>query len=828
VAGEKAAKDRAAEEGEEDDMHRGPHDLSQIRPSAELDRPLSQTHPSGKKRRRRATGVAKARQRRLGGSWLGRVGVGLAVVVALVAAGTSALFYAISPAELVRTEIIRQVKAQTGRDLVIGGAARVMLYPSIGVSLGDVRLSKPPQMGGGPMLTAERVDLSVALLPLFSREVHVEHVALVAPVLDLTVDAQGRESWSFAGAREPARYAALGSAAAGGRIASDAGSGLVVETGAPAAAVAGLPEAIRAIELRSIAMTRALIRYHDARSGVRHEIGNLNLRLSGRRITDPLRAIGDLVWHGEKIAFDGRLEALSDIIAGETAKARVTLTGAPLSAGFEGTIKAGAAFEARGQTQVDGRSLAKVAAWLGTELPNAAPLGGFRVAGRLVAGGRSLALNEASFALGDARASGIILAELRDTRPFLSTDLKISALDVDKLAAAFAEARPAPPPALPTTGVSHGAATVSANDRAGDPAPPRSIEDLLRRSEVGPQQPGAGKFAPQPQVRGYESRDAWRTETIEASMLGLVDAKARLTIDGLKVAGLAIARTVMRAALSNGALRIDIDDLKGYGGGGKGIVTVHAASGALRLGANLTVEQVAIQPLLKDAAGFEMLAGRGDIHLVLAGAGKSEQTIADSLDGEARLTFRDGAIVGWNLAKILRGLGQGQIGNLDAVSAEKTDFSELAATFKIVDGNAVTDDIRLLSPLLRVTGAGRVGIGARDVDLGLRPKLVSSLAGQGGANDLGGLEVPIRLAGPWRAPRVRPDIGGLTKDPAKLLEAVRGVGRPVNGRSIGDVVRGVLGDTSTDGGQNGSPPTETKGGGPGGGGAQDLIGRFLR
>ena len=805
------------------EMHRGPPNLSQIRPSAELDPP---TRPG------RAPKRSSLRQRpasRRGRSLIGRIGIGFAVLAAFIAVGARAFFYVVSPTELVRDQMIRQVKANTGRTLSINGAARFLLYPSIGVSLGDVTLSEPPAMGGQTMLQARRIDVSVALMPLFSREVHVEHVALVAPQIELRIDKAGRENWSFAASKQPARYAAAGLSPSTGDVISDHGDSLFLRTVAPAQAGA-LPDAIKQIELRSIALTKARIRYIDGRSATSHALENLNLRLSGRRLSDPMRAIGDLVWQGEKVSFDARLDAPLSLLGETAAKTRLALAGAPLAAGFEGTIKLRPSFEARGAVRFDGTSVTAAAAWLGTRLPNGGPLGGFRGTGELVAGASSVALNQAKFLLGKTRMTGIIVGELRKARPYLSADLKIADLDLDALGAGFADAEPTvrktvtAPLAqaggqLPTTGVA-----ASQGGRA-----PQSIEDLLRRYPVPRQEPGVAKFSPQ--VRGYRAREGWSDAPIDVASLGLLDAKARIAIDRLKVAGLDIDRTVTRLALTDRRLDVTIDDVRLYGGGGKGIVRAGPATTGLTVGGNLTIGKVAIQPLLKDAAGFETLAGQGDIQLAISGAGASQQAIARSLTGTSSLKFENGAIVGWNLAKILRGLAQGQFTGLDAVATETTDFSELAATFKISGGNAVTDDLKLVSPLLRVAGQGRIGIGQRDLDMALKPKLVSSLAGQGGPVSAAGLEIPIRLKGPWRAPRVVPDFGGIARDPNQIIERARDLGRTIQGGNLGDIVRGVIGGSGGAGQRDTGPanPGNTgTGDRTGGGGAQDLIKRFLR
>lgn len=710
-------------------------------------------------------------------------------MVVLAGAGLATFLVLVSPAELVRNEMIRQVKANTGRDLRINGGAHFVFYPNIGVSLDQVELSAPPGMAGGPLLVAKQINVSVALLPLVNRQVLVNHVGLVRPVIDLQVDGNGRQNWEFSNRKHKrVRVAGLGAGLGnGGRGLSDGPSAwrdLVQPAVLPAAAGSG--GWLEQLELRSIRLTKAVIRYHDAQTGSAQQINDLDLHLTGRRISDPLTAQGALLWQNEKINFDARLDTLAQLLANGAAKARVTMTGRPASAGFDGTVKLGKAVELAGQTRVSGASLATTARWLGLELPNAGPLGGFQVGGRLSGNpATSIRLNNADVSIGATRATGVVLVAVRPARPYVSADLKISNLDVDRLSAGFAGARalagPRRNPVRPASGAK--------------PAPPKSIEDLLRRSQAPAQ--GAGRFAPQ--VRGYTNRNEWSAEPIDAAALGLLDAKARLRITGLKVAGLNIDSTAVRLALANRSAQVDIDDVKLYGGAGKGIITARPARTGLSIGANLRVDRIMARPLLRDAAGFDRLDGRGDLVMVVSGAGGSQRALANSLNGTARFTFQDGAIVGWNLAKIIRGLQRGQFSNFDAVASEQTDFSELAASFKITGGVAQTQDLRMFSPLLRLTGQGDVGIGARNLNLAMRPRLVSSLRGQGGRGDSSGLDLPVKLKGPWHDPRVVPDVAGLTQDPNRLLDQAKKLGKQFKGKSVGDIVRGVLGNGGGEG-----------------------------
>jgi AsmA protein len=125
------------------------------------------------------------------------------------------------------------------------------------------------------------------------------------------------------------------------------------------------------------------------------------------------------------------------------------------------------------------------------------------------------------------------------------------------------------------------------------------------------------------------------------------------------------------------------------------------------------------------------------------------------LAGSASLKLRDGAIKGINLAAKLRDAKNLLAGAKDdttrANTAEKTDFSELNATFAIKDGVAVNEDFDMKSPLLRIGGAGKVDVGAGNLDYTTRVSVVGTMKGQDGrtVDQLRGVTVPVKLSGPF-------------------------------------------------------------------------------
>ncbi len=96
-----------------------------------------------------------------------------------------------------------------------------------------------------------------------------------------------------------------------------------------------------------------------------------------------------------------------------------------------------------------------------------------------------------------------------------------------------------------------------------------------------------------------------------------------------------------------------------------------------------------------------------------------------------------------------------------AVTGGTTVFDSLTASYRISGGNLQNDDLLLMLSSFRVTGKGRIGLGARDLDY-----LVTPVAFQSATKP--GLQVPVRITGPWSNPRIRPDLDAASK--ARLEE----------------------------------------------------------
>jgi AsmA protein len=198
-------------------------------------------------------------------------------------------------------------------------------------------------------------------------------------------------------------------------------------------------------------------------------------------------------------------------------------------------------------------------------------------------------------------------------------------------------------------------------------------------------------------------------------------------------------------------------------------------------------------------------------------AGATADALKKALGGTASLALKDGAIKGVDLAGTIR-KAQAALGSKGALEqqakgGEKTDFSELTASFVIKNGVAHNEDLQGKSPLLRLGGAGDIDIGAGSVNYLAKASVVATTTGQGGKDlaRVAGVTVPVHITGPFESLKYSVDVGALASGVAKdalTRELERRLGAGKSGTSqaapggaqksspegaIGDALRGIFG-----------------------------------
>src|SRR4029077_6676042 len=108
-------------------------------------------------------------------------------------------------------------------------------------------------------------------------------------------------------------------------------------------------------------------------------------------------------------------------------------------------------------------------------------------------------------------------------------------------------------------------------------------------------------------------------------------------------------------------------------------------------------------------------------------------------------------------------------------TTQKTDFSELIATFTIKNGIAHNSDLDVKSPFVRIAGEGDVNIPEDSLNYVVKASVVSTMAGQGGKErgDVAGLTLPVRVYGPYSAIKYQLEFSQMFTSREALKETAR-------------------------------------------------------
>ncbi len=176
------------------------------------------------------------------------------------------------------------------------------------------------------------------------------------------------------------------------------------------------------------------------------------------------------------------------------------------------------------------------------------------------------------------------------------------------------------------------------------------------------------------------------------------------------------------------------------------------------------------------------MRGRGDLIVSLEASGSSAFALAQSLDGTATLTGRDGSISGFNVEQLLRRLEKRPLSGAGNFRSGTTPFDKLIVAISINDGIATADNIQLDGPAAQVALTGTASIPSREYDLKGTASLVSA------PDSPPGFQLPFVVQGPWDDPLIFPDSDILirrSQGAAPLLDSLKD-------RKTRDAVKAVI------------------------------------
>lgn len=753
----------------------------------------------------------------------------VAGLVVLAIAGIGVAMTVIDGA-FVKARAERWMKDEKKRTLAIEGTPKLSLFPVFRLSLGKTTLSEPSS--DKVFVALESAEVAVRVMPLFSGAVAVDTLSLAGFQAHVVRDKNGR--MNFADLAGPQR--------------SDDDA----HREPPDVSVAG------------VNIDRAAFTYRDAASGQELSVGEFNLKTGRLEANTPAPVSLSVQVAGKKPAIDLKAklegEARFDLRRKVFALARLDAQVLGSAASLRGLD-----LRALGALSVDGARQTFVAQGFKVEVKGmldrdqlnatvSAPevsitpqkAAGQAVTARvLVKGpGRNVdAKLDVAAVEGTASALSIPLlkveldasADANSVKGSVSTPVKANlegrVLELPKLVARLAIASPAIPQKAVTLPIEaalrldagKGTGNGEVNTKFDDSTivakfGATKLEPIIASFDVSIDQLNLDRYLPKDAKA--EKKDA----PIDLSPLKGPTVNGKIAIGRLQAKGVKLENLKAELKLAGGRLEVSPYSANLYGGTLGGSLVADANGNRFALKENL--KNVALGALLRDAAQKDVMEGRGDVSLDVTTAGATVPALKKGLNGNAKVTVREGAVKGVNLAESFRNV-KSVLGSKSSKPdmTKKTDFSEMGASFVIRNGVARNDDLSAKSPFLRLSGAGDIDIGNNTLDYLAKAALVATSKGSGGAeaSNLVGVTVPVKLSGSLDAPDWNIDYSAL------IAAGGLGVAGAVVGGPAGAViggVRGLLGgDKPKDGAAKKDAGAEKKEEGGLGGKLKGLFGR---
>jgi AsmA protein len=705
-------------------------------------------------------------------------GVVAVAVVALIAVNL------LISADAVRDRVAARIKEQTGRELTVNGTTSLMFTPGPHIVITDAAFTDPEARAGTADFSVARLVLDLDLTGLLTRQVEAKRVVLERPVLTVRLGSDDRAD-APAKRKEP-----------GVGVAKPAGD-----------------QPQRDVKLQDVRIEdgTVLIAYDD--KGTERRIEHIAANLSLPTITDPLTGTGKLDWKDQTVDFSFELTSPADLRQSRPARLVLAIDTPAIAARFDGNVSTRPKLSGEGQLSAKAHSIPSLLAWMREKPPSATAIGDGELASHLAWKDDEITFSAARFALEHASGQGEAVVTLQSPRPHIRAALALDNLDLNPFLSS-ASGKTADAGAKP-----------QAAESAAPSAPPQAETDMPRQVPEQGAAPSAPETAPAPPSSEADAApppQATPVAPVPAPVASpaSVDADVNLNVRKTRVGHLDLGPSSLGLVFRDGVLNATLGGMELYDGHASGKLVLDASKRVPSFTGDFRLDGVQAKTLLSDAAQFSLLEGHTKLSLQIGGAGTSAEEIKSSLAGQGSVAMSDGSVEGVDITGFISSLGSGQIPELRQGPGAKTAFTDLGGSFTIKNGIAETNNLKMTSPLLQVTAAGTVNLTQGSLDILAHPEIVAGPEGKGGANDLAGLSVPVRIEGPLDHPTIKPEIKGMFANPEQASKTVKQIGdalqKKFKGKPVGEAIGRFLGNVqivprgggSAEG--DGAPPASQK------------------
>jgi AsmA protein len=605
------------------------------------------------------------------------------------------------------------VKESTGRDLNLQGDMKLSVFPWVALELGPATLSNLPGFGAEPFLAFKHAAVRVKLLPLLHEDLEVAKVELDGLDLRLVKDAQGKGNWQSASASTPEQPAAQKSGG-GPKLESIGGVSVThgrvsynqyvmenfnLETGAFSAA-------------RKVPVTMSF----DANRGVAGEKFNLSARLDF--VDDPdiddiklaaLNVNGTVSRAGDDrpMHYEFNVPSLEANLNKQTLAIpdfSLSLASLKLSGKLNGT-QISDDLHLSGTLALQSLVLGEFAPRFGIALPKTRDpkaLSSLSAGMNFAYDAKSASLSDLSIKLDDSTLKGTIDVALEPAMA-VKFALAVDRIDLDRY-------RP-PPNATPDP------KSAAANQPAPKPA-----------NDTSPPLTASGTFS----------------------------------LEAAHAAGLDFTNLHVTVDMKDNVTHLHPLEAQLYGGTYSGDLTYDARTAAPALSMDEHLSGVDMTQLAANTKAKGRLSGKATVNIKGSARGSDADDILKTLNGHFDANVANGALEGVDLGYDLA-LAQSLLDKQASTSVQdtkRTKFDAFKDSAAITNGVADTNDLSIVSPVLKVSGKGTINLRNSGIDMTLLASVMKSAATTA-------VDIPVKVSGTYSDPTVKPDVEALAKGAVK-------------------------------------------------------------
>ncbi len=633
-----------------------------------------------------------------------------------------------------KPEIEKKVSEATGRPFTLAGDLNLSLFPWVGVSFSDLSLGNPDGYQKKEFVKIKSFEARIKLMPLLSKDIEVKQFVLDGPEIYLEKRSDGQANWMGIGKTTAGAEKQEMPAAPEKKAEQPSGE-------------AGGDIPIKSLVVGEFAITNGRVIFSDQMAQTTKEISDINLRLTDVSLESPIGIAFQANVDSKPVSLQGNIGPIGKEPGKGTLNFDLVVEALnQLSAQIKGSlVDPVASQEFDVAVNVASFSPKKLMAALGQEFPvkttDPNVLDKVALSLKIKGDPASISISDGQLILDDSKLQ--FMAAVKEmTKPDVSFKLELDKINIDRYL---------PPP-----------------------------------SEKKPEEVAAVE---KPQGTGGEGVPEEKKE-IDYEPLRKLVVDGEVRVGELIAHGAKVQDFEMKLVGKDGLFNLDPCKLNLYEGSIATVGTLNVQGDKPKTTVGLKTQNVQVGPLLRDTVKKDVLEGAVEADVSLQLEGDDPDMIKRTLNGKGDLIFRDGAVVGIDIAGMVRNIKSSFTGGEKPAEKPRTDFAELSVPFTLTNGLFNTPDSNLSSPLLRLSVAGDAHLVKETLNFKVKPKVVGSLKGQGDSGKRSGIMVPVIVEGTFQEPKFRADMEGMVGDIVpKKEDLLNALTKPEAGKDQGGAAK---------------------------------------